>query len=112
LCCPKFLTRLEADAAPAERYAEAAISHRMPLYLGIGAVRLDRNSVTDVATARSALFEDAGRRAGLIRKVSDALAKEGVPRAALPWPGDLYIEDTNAETHLDLLNEVLRGCRS
>jgi hypothetical protein len=112
LCCPKFLMRLEADAAPPERYAEAAILHRMPLYLGIGAVRLDRNSVTDVATARSALFEDARRRTGLIRKVSDALAKVGLPRAALPWPGDLYVEDTNAETHFDLLNEVLRGCRS
>lgn len=112
LCCPKFLTRLEADAAPPERYAEAAISHRMPLYLGIGAVRLDRNSVTDVVTARSTLFEDTRRRTGLIRKVSDALAKVGAPRAALPWPGDLYVEDTNAETHFDLLSEVLRGCRS
>jgi hypothetical protein len=111
LCCPKFLTRLEADAAPPERYAEAAISHRLPLYLGIGAVRLDRNSVTDVAVARSALFEDTGRRAGLIREVSHALAKQGAPRAALPWPGDLYVEDTSAETDFDLLNEVLRGCR-
>jgi hypothetical protein len=112
LCCPRFLTRLEADAVPPERYAEAAISHRMPLYLGIGAVRLDRNSVTDIATARSALFEDASRRAGLIRKVSDALAKKGLTRACLTWPGDLYVEDTNAETHFDLLGEVLRGCRS
>ena len=61
--------RLEADAAPPERYADAAISHHMPLYLGIGAVRLDRNSVTDVAAARSTLFYDTQRRAGLIRKV-------------------------------------------
>ena len=82
------------------------------LYLGIGAVRLDRNSVTDVVTARSTLFEDTRRRTGLIRKVSDALAKVGAPRAALPRPGDLYVEDTNAETHFDLLSEVLRGCRS
>jgi len=112
LCCPEFLTRLEADAAPPERYAETAISQRMPLYLGIGAVRLDRNSVTDLAAARAALFEDARRRAGLIRNVSDALAKTGLARACLAWPGDLYVEDTNAETHFDLLNEVLRGCRS
>jgi hypothetical protein len=108
-CCPWFMMRLEADAAPPERYADAAISHHMPLYLGIGAVRLDRNSVTDVAAARSTLFYDTQRRAGLIRKVSDALAKEAVPQAALPWPGDIYIEDINAETHLDLLNEVLRS---
>lgn len=32
--------------------------------------------------------------------------------AAGAWPGDLYLEGTNAEPHFDLLHEVLRGCRA
>ncbi len=112
LCCPYFLTRLEADAAPAEKYTEAAIELNLPLYLGMGAVRLDRNSNPDVALAKDDVFASAKHRARQIMQVSNALVGEGKPRATLSWPGDLYIEDTNAETHLDLFQAVLDGVRA
>ncbi len=111
LCCPEFLMRLEADAAPAERYVEAAMTLKMPLYLGIGAVRLDRNSISDVVAAKRELHDIARQRAGLIRQVSDALQEQGTPRTSLSWPGDLYIEDTNAETHIDLIHAVIAGAK-
>ncbi len=109
LCCPEFLMRLEADEAPAGQYVEAAKELKMPLYLGIGAVRLDRNSVSDVDRAKSELHEIARARAGLILQVSEALRDQGQPRTGLSWPGDLYIEDTNAETHIGLIEAVLAG---
>lgn len=109
LCCPHFLMRLEADAAPLEKYVQAATDLGMPLYLGIGAVRLDRNSVADLKVAGNDLRKIANERASQIRKVSDSLRAHGQPRAILPWPGDVYIEDTNAETSIELIRAVLAG---
>lgn len=109
LCCPEFLMRLEADEAPAGQYVQAAIEQKMPLYLGIGAVRLDRNSVIDVDIAKRELHEIARERARLILQVSETLRDQGRTRASLSWPGDLYIEDTNAETHIGLIEAVLAG---
>ena len=77
LCCPQFLTRLEADEAPLEKYAQAAIELKIPLYLGIGAVRLDRNSISDLNAAKSELYESARQRAGLIMRVSGLLQDTG-----------------------------------
>lgn len=109
LCCPEFLMRLEADEAPAGQYVQAAIEQKMPLYLGIGAVRLDRNSVIDVDIAKRELHEIARERARLILQVSETLRDQGRTRASLSWPGDLYIEDINAETHISLIEAVLAG---
>ena len=109
LCCPEFLIRLEADAAPLEDYAQAATELGMSLYLGIGAVRLDRNSVIDLQAAKTELTNVASERARTIEKVSNVLKAKGKPRADLPWPGDIYIEDTNAETSLELIQAVLAG---
>jgi hypothetical protein len=112
LCCPEFLMRLEADAAPIEHYVQAATDLKMPLYLGIGALQLDRNSVPDEDKAKHELHEIAQERAGLIRQVSRGLQNQGRPRTTLLWPGDLYIEDTNAETSIDLIRAVLAGAEA
>ncbi len=111
LCCPLFVTRLEADAVPVEHYTEAAISLKLPLYLGIGAVRLDRNSVSDIPQAQKELHASANSRTRQILRVSKSLRDTGVPRNSLPWPGDLYVEDINAETSIDLFQAVLDGSK-
>ena len=105
-CCPQFLIRLEADSAPVAAYRDAAIQHSLPLYLGIGAVLLDRNSVPDPHGAWPELFEMARTRAAAIRDVRQAVGLAD----DVSWPGDLYVEDTNGETNLDLLAAVLEGC--
>jgi len=109
LCCPHFLMRLEADAAPMEDYVDAATELGMALYLGIGAVRLDRNSVPDLGAAAAELRTVARKRSGFVRRVSNALQEHGRPRSDMPWPGDIYIEDTNAETSVDLIQAILTG---
>ena len=109
-CCPFFVIRLEADTASEQAYADAAISNGISLYLGIGAVRLDRNSVVDREAALRDLRDTAFERGSLIRSVRAAARKAGGAVPAWSWPGDLYIEDTNGETDLELFAAVLEGC--
>lgn len=113
-CCPLFITRLEADAASEQTYADVALVGGLSLYLGVGAVRLDRNSVVDKQGALSELHDAAFQRAKIIRSVrSGNGAQVGLVAASTPprvWSGDIYIEDTNGETDLDLFAAVLEGC--
>ena len=109
-CCPNFVIRLEADAASEQAYADAAIRNGISLYLGIGAVRLDRNSVVDREAAKKDLYDSAFERASLIRSVRTAVGEADGEVDARSWPGDIYIEDTNGETDLELFAAVLEGC--
>ena len=109
-CCPYFVIRLEADAASEQAYADTAIRNGISLYLGIGAVRLDRNTVVDREAAMRDLYDTAFERASLIRSVRASLGEVDRAAEARSWPGDLYVEDTNGETDLDLLAAVLEGC--
>jgi hypothetical protein len=103
-CCPIFITRLEADSVDVDTYTEFAIRQGMSLYAGIGATRLDRNSVTDKVAQRRHLSSDARALAGHVLRARSAL--DAADRLNPAWPGDIYVEDTNAETDLDLLEAV------
>mgnify|MGYP002525158932 CR=1 FL=1 len=110
-CCPFYLTRLEMDIAPVEKYIDASIQRKMPLYLGIGAVRLDRNSIMDLELGKQEIYDVAKSRTIAICNVSKALEAAGMPRSSLSWPGDIYIEDTNVNTQMDIFQAVLDGVR-
>ena len=77
---PEFPNKARADAAKLSRYTDAAIELGLSLYVGIGAVRLDSNSVADMAAAAAILRADAADRAREILKVSAA----GTPRINNP----------------------------
>ncbi len=109
--CPQFLIKLEADEVPVAFYVEQAIRHKKPLYLGIGATRIDRNSLGDPVTAAGELNELVAGHARAIAKVSESLARTGSPRSKLSWPGDIYLEDVNAESALGLLETVISAVR-
>ena len=79
-CCPYFVIRLEADAASEQAYADTAIRNGISLYLGIGAVRLDRNTVVDREAAMRDLYDTAFERASLIRSVRASLGLRRVHR--------------------------------
>ena len=105
--CPEFIIKLEADEAPVSFYVEQAIQHSKPLYLGIGATRIDRNSIGDREVARRDLEDTVAEYARAIKIVSAALAQSGRPRSTLAWPGDIYIEDINAESDLELVQTIV-----
>ena len=105
--CPEFIIKLDADQSPLSIYIEQAIRREKPLYLGIGATRIDRNSIADREAAIIELEELASNSAKAIKAVSESLADKGQYRSNLSWPGDVYIEDVNAESDLDLVKNII-----
>ena len=105
--CPEFIIKLDADQSPLSIYIEQAIRREKPLYLGIGATRIDRNSIADREAAIIELEELATNSAKAIKAVSESLADKGQYRSNLSWPGDVYIEDVNAESDLDLVKNII-----
>jgi hypothetical protein len=105
--CPEFIIKLDADEVPVSFYVERAIQHRKPLYLGLGATRIDRNSIVDRKIAQRDLEDTVAEYARAIKTVSEALAHRGQPRSALAWPGDIYIEDINVESDLEFVKTIV-----
>ena len=105
--CTEFIIKLDADQSPLSIYMEHAIRREKPLYLGIGATRIDRNSIVDHEAAKSELEDLASNSAKAIKAVSESLANKGQYRSNLSWPGDVYIEDVNAESDLGLLKTII-----
>ena len=105
--CPEFIIKLDADQSPLSIYIEQAIRREKPLYLGIGATRIDRNSIADREAAKSELEDLATNSAKAIKTVSESLADKGQYRSNLSWPGDVYFEDVNAESDLDLVKTII-----
>ena len=49
--CHEFIIKLDADSFPVSTYMEHSIRREKPLYLGVGAIRIDRNSIADSVAA-------------------------------------------------------------
>jgi hypothetical protein len=107
--CPEFIIKLDADHAPVSFYVDHAIQRGKPLYLGIGATRINRNSIVDHEAAKRDLGDLAANYSQAIKTVSKALADKGYSRSDLVWPGDVYIEDINAESDFDLVKTIVES---
>ena len=106
--CPEFIIKLDADKSPVPIYIEQSILREKPLYLGVGATRIDRNSIADSVAANQELKQQAAVNAQAIKTVSESLALKGYPRSNFSWPGDVYTEDINAESDLDLVKNIIK----
>ncbi len=105
--CPEFVIKLAADQLPLPVYVEQAVQHGLPLYLGIGATAIDRQSRHGVTDVTQHLRHLATTYAQAIASVSQALAEQGKPRSQCAWPGDIYIEDINAESDFNLVQIIV-----
>jgi hypothetical protein len=105
--CTEFIIKLDADQSPITVYVEQALDRQKPLYLGIGATRIDHNSIANREVAKKELEKLATESAKGIKTVSEFLIKNGQPRLNLSWPGDVYIEDINAESEFGLVNTII-----
>ncbi len=101
-CCPWFVTRLEADSIDIETYVDFCKLNGMRFYAGIGAIRTDRNSIVDPDTHIPALLADVENRATAVREVGVSVKNE----LGDIWPGDVFLEDTNAESDVKLIVRI------
>lgn len=83
-------------------YADYCKAHDMRLYAGIGATRTDRNSIVNREAHVAALLADVEIRARAIQDVGQSVTNE----FSESWPGDIYLEDTNAESDLRLIAQI------
>ena len=105
--CRDYVIRLADDRIPASFYVEKAIEANIPLFMGIGATQLDRNSIADLNAAKADLTHTTSAYVEAIRTVARALIKNGYDAKVPPWPGTVYFEDVSAESSFDLIEIVV-----
>ena len=106
--CPDYVIRLAEDRTPASFYVEQAIKSNIPLFMGIGATQIDRNSIADLAIAKQDIKAISSEYVEAIKTVARSIAGNGYDSRVSPWPGTVYFEDISAESSLDLI-EIIVG---
>ncbi len=105
--CPDFVIRLAEDRVPVSYYVDKAIKENVPLFIGIGATLIDRNSVADWKLAKQNIEAMASEYVEAIKTVAKAIANNGYDLREPPWPGNIYFEDISGESSLDLIEIIV-----
>ena len=74
---------------------------------------LERHALTETALQtvkkhKEELEELTTVNVKAIKTVSESLTLKGYPRSNFSWPGDVYIDDVNAESDLDLVKTIIK----
>lgn len=110
--CPDYVIRLAEDRTPVPFYVEQAIRCNIPLYMGIGATQIDRNSIPDMAIARQEIESMTVEFVEAIKRVAQTISSNGYESRALPWPGNIYFEDISAESNYELIEIIVNTTRT
>ncbi len=110
--CPDYVISLADDKVPVSYYAEKAISKNVPLFTGIGATMIDRNSVADWETTKQDLEAITIEYVEAIRLVANTIRQNGYDLKEPPWPGNVYFEDISSETSFDLIEIIVATTHS
>ena len=105
--CTDYVIRLAEDRTPNSFYVEQAIKYNIPLFMGIGATQVDRNSIADLDIAKQQIETTTSEYVEAIKTVAHSISKNGYDSRALPWPGAIYFEDISAESNFELIEVVL-----
>ncbi len=105
--CPDFVIRLAEDRTPVSFYVDQAIESNIPLFIGIGATQVDRNSIADLETAKKEIEAMTFEYLDAIKTVARAIAKNGYELREPPWPGTVYFEDISAESNFELIEIII-----
>ncbi len=105
--CHDFVIRLADDKIPVTFYVEQAIKRGIPLFLGIGATQIDRNSITDLEIANQDIKSISREYVEAIKTVASTIAKNGYDLRVPPWPGTIYFEDISAESSFELIESIV-----
>ena len=105
--CRDYVIRLADDCIPVDFYVEKAIERKIPLFTGIGATQIDRNSVVDLETAVVEIKELTRDYVDAIGTVARSIAVGGYDSRVPPWPGTVYFEDVSAESSFELIEAIV-----
>ena len=105
--CRDFVIGLRDDQMPVSYYVEKAIELNIPLFLGIGATQIDRNSIRDLETAKQDIEAISSEYVEAIKTVARTIANNGYDSRVPPWPGTVYFEDISAESNFDLIKIIV-----
>ena len=105
--CPDYVIRLAEDRTPTSFYVEQAIKSNIPLFMGIGATQIDRNSITDLVIAKQGIEAISSEYVAAIKSVARSIAKNAYNSRVPPWPGTVYFEDISAESSFDLIETIV-----
>ncbi len=106
--CPDFIIRLDDDRVPMPFYQEQAIERNIPLFLGIGAGQIDRNSIKDMAATRTSIQDTSDAYVSAIKNVAETIAQNGYDNRNPPWPGTVYFEDISSESSFELIEIIIK----
>jgi hypothetical protein len=106
--CPDYVIRLAEDRIPTAFYETQAIENTKPLFLGIGATQIDRNSIADLPTHKILTQSMSIAYVETIKRVALSIATNGYKNRQPPWPGNIYFEDISAESSFDLIEIIIR----
>ncbi len=109
--CRDFVIRLDDDRVPLTFYEEQAIARNVPLFTGIGASQIDRNSLPDLGLAKSEIAKTALAYTSAIKTVASTIALQGYDNRRQPWPGTVYFEDVSSEAQFDMIEIIVRTAR-
>ncbi|MCP4979301.1 MAG: hypothetical protein GY935_02270 [Gammaproteobacteria bacterium] len=105
--CPDYVIRLAEDRVPVEFYETQAIDTRKPLFIGIGATQIDRNSIADLTLHKRETETLTRGYVESIKRVAIEIAQKGYGSRQPPWPGNIYFEDISAESSFELIRIII-----
>ena len=105
--CTDYVIRLAEDRTPSSFYVEQAIRCNIPLFMGIGATQVDRNSIADLEMAKQQIETITVEYVEAIKTVAHSISKNGYESREPPWPGTVYFEDISAESDFGLIEVIL-----
>lgn len=110
--CPDFVIRLDDDRVPMPFYEEQAIERNIPLYLGIGAGQIDRNSIENMDETIKGIQDTSVAYVTAIKNVAETISKNGYDNRIPPWPGTVYFEDISSESDFGLIEMIVKNTLS
>jgi hypothetical protein len=105
--CPEYVICLAEDRTPVSFYVEQAIRCKIPLFVGIGATLIDRNSIADLEIAKQEIRTMTEEFVEAIKAVANSIAENGYDSRVPPWPGTVYFEDISAESNFELIEIII-----
>ncbi len=105
--CTDYVIRLAEDRTPISFYVEQATRCNIPLFMGIGALQVDRNSIADQDEAKQQIEMITIEYVEAIKTVAHSILKNGYESRDPPWPGAVYFEDISAESDFGLIEVIL-----